>query len=394
MLGRTANQSGEGPIHHQSEASLDQWLPSSSSPASRPSPGTPSSLTSREESPNQSAVDNWAINARDIPDIINDRKVICPEADGRSPANYSKELCLPPVEGLTAPLVQPPAELKATGSLPSSGPTPSKSIAVSIEEHMKHCEDIANRVKGAGQLTGPAFQPAPVPQGSNINLAGWTLGFGTGNNITQGTTESDVCPAEVSQNMELTDWAGGIQSSQRTVSASLPSPPAAAMGTDTTAATLNRSFASRGLPSRLAAAQVTAEAPVEIEGLEMQYEDEISQALQKLKESQAAEYTRAKEMLLSQKNVVLQHSQMLKTVQQEFSKQTPRSKPPDPTTEPVRPAVQQTFDLSMDNLMNQFGQVQEEREVFQSMLAISNGFGRASKDYLRKHFDWPSQDPQ
>ena len=152
------------------------------------------------------------------------------------------------------------------------------------------------------------------------------------------------------------------------------------------------SYASRGLPSRLAAAPVAAEAPIEIEGLEMQYEDEICQALQKLKESQAAEYAQAKELLLSQKKVVLQQCQLLKTVQQEFSKQTPRSKPQDTTREPVRPAVQQTFDLSMDNLMNQFGRVQEEREVFQSMLAISNGFGQVSKDYLRKHFNWPSQD--
>ena len=214
-LGRTANQSGEGPVHHQSEASLDQWLPSSSSPASRPSPATPSSLTSPAESPNQSAVSNWAINAHELPDIINDRKVICTEADGRPSASYSKELCLHQVEGVRAPLVQPPAELKATASLASPGPNLSKSLAVSIEEHMKHCEDIANRVKGAGQLTGPpAFQP-PVPQGSNLTSAGWSLGFGTGNNITERTMESDACPAEASQNMEMTDWPGGMQSSPR-----------------------------------------------------------------------------------------------------------------------------------------------------------------------------------
>jgi hypothetical protein len=42
--------------------------------------------------------------------------------------------------------------------------------------------------------------------------------------------------------------------------------------------------------------------------------------------------------------------------------------------------------------MAQYEKAQEGQKAFDFMLAISNGFGQVSKEFLREFFNWPPSD--
>ena len=127
-------------------------------------------------------------------------------------------------------------------------------------------------------------------------------------------------------------------------------------------------------------------------GLGMEFEDQISEALEKLKRAQAAEYARAEESLRAQKKNVIEQYRQLEKVCGQFAKKKKIQLSPHRFRKHLREKPRAEFDHAMNRLMAQYGKAQEGQKVFESMLAISDGFGQVSKEFLRDFFKWPPSD--
>ncbi len=412
-LGRPETVQEEGSVH-QPEASLDQWLPSGSLLGTQPSPATPSSFTSRTSTKAVPLPSSSECNGHKFPDAICTKPSSAEGQDTEQGQAVGGPDSAVLMDKFVADIVAPEKEdVKAVR--PVTNIIASQSIGTmqggSIEEHMKQCESLANRVKGAGQLmlsTTKAVVGYSTPSsGGDSKPASLSLGSATGKTTCidgagslgknpqlprNGSSLQQEFPVSLSEDIGLPNATGGVLVSQSsgtsktetlsssnelpglecTVSGSADGTQLVGKGTSITSAgwTPPVTF---GVPGSL----VLLGTP--LHQLESQYEDDIQMALKKLKETQAAEYEAARESLLAQRRVVLDHCQQLETARCEFAKQKSR-------------ASMQEFDHCTDSLVNEFGKVQEERKVFKSMLAIANGFGQVPKDILSIHFGWPPKD--
>lgn len=127
-------------------------------------------------------------------------------------------------------------------------------------------------------------------------------------------------------------------------------------------------------------------------GLEAEFQEQISEALEKLKRAQAAEYARAEESLNAQKKIVIEQFLELENVCGQFAekKNVKLFTPQFQKNHRNKPRAE--FDRAMNRLMAQYGKAQEGQKMFESMLAISDGFGQVSKEFLLELFKWPPSD--
>ena len=122
------------------------------------------------------------------------------------------------------------------------------------------------------------------------------------------------------------------------------------------------------------------------------FEEQISVALEKLKRAQGAEYARAEESLNAQKEIVIEQYRQFVNVFGKFAKKPNLELFLHQLQKNQRDKPRAEFDRAMNRLITQYGKAQEAQRIFESMLAISNGFGPASKEFLREFFKWPPSD--
>ena len=127
-------------------------------------------------------------------------------------------------------------------------------------------------------------------------------------------------------------------------------------------------------------------------GMEAEFEERISEALDKLKRAQAAEYARAEESLNAQKKTVIEQYRQLENAYVQFGKKENAHVFPHKLKKNHRDKPRAEIDRAMKNLMAQYEKAQEGQKAFDFMLAISNGFGQVSKEFLREFFNWPPSD--
>lgn len=129
-----------------------------------------------------------------------------------------------------------------------------------------------------------------------------------------------------------------------------------------------------------------------VAGLEVEFEDQISEALEKLKRAQAVEYAHAEELLNAQKKIVIEKYRQLEKVCGQFAKKENIQLSSYQFKNDQRRRPKAELDRVMNSLLVQHGEAQEGQKVFDSMLAISNGFGQVSKEFLQEFFKWSPSD--
>ncbi|KAG0588664.1 hypothetical protein KC19_2G260300 [Ceratodon purpureus] len=115
-------------------------------------------------------------------------------------------------------------------------------------------------------------------------------------------------------------------------------------------------------------------------GLQVEFEEQISDALEKLKRAHAAEYARAEESLNAQKKIVIEQYRQLESGCAQFTKKKNALLFLHQFKKTHKDKPRAEFDRAMNHLMTQYGKAQEGQRVFESMLAISNGFGKVNPE--------------
>lgn len=392
------------PLLHHFEASLDKRLAPCSPPASQPLPATLTSVTSLEQDPNTCAQGAPQGDANDEPNITH-RQVngtvkhnisdgVVPTSPTILQPEHIANGCLmsTPLETLVE--IEPPIPISMSGLIHQSV---SRSSAFSIEEHIKQCEAIANRVKGAGQLITP---------GGGSVVSQFPVTEVDVSSVVKGAGQISVTGVEFSPVVEPNSWSSGTSNVQLVNHQQATKPPLG-MTLGTVSLPGHRSD-TQSIPNLQPALDVSPnrEAPelseirrVEActipcpraalesrsEGLEAEFDTQVDLALKKLKMAQAEEYARAEGSLLNQKKIVLEEYRHLGCVCQEFAKQEKAQQSAPNTGDDLSgPRVQ--IDQAMNRLLDQFAKAKEAHKVFQSMLGISSGFGKVSEDFLEKYF--------
>lgn len=390
----------EALLHH-SEASVDKWLASYSPPASQPLPITPTSVTSLEQDPNTCAVGPPQGDANDKPSIthmqVNGtvKHNLSDEVVSMSPISVQPEhiangcLMSTPLETLAE--IDQPIPVSVSGLIHRSV---SRSSAFSIEEHIKQCEAIANRVKGAGQLITPdrGLVVSQFPA-TEVDLSSVVKGAGQ-ISVTGVEFSSVVEPHSLSHQQATEPPLGIVLSSPvRKSTVSLPGHRSDTQSIPNLQHALdvspNREALELSEVRRVEACTIPSpRAALEScsEGLEAEFDTQVDLALKKLKTAQAAEYTRAESSLLNQKKIVLEEYQHLGCVCQDFAKQE-KAQQSAPNTRGDLSERRVQIDQAMNRLLDQFVKAKEAHKVFQSMLGISSGFGKVSKDFLEQYFE-------
>lgn len=399
------------PLLHHFEASLDKRIASCSPPASQPLPAAPTLVTSLEQDPNNCALGAPQGDANDEPNITHMQVNGTVEhnlSDGvvsTSPTILQPEhiangcLMSTPLETLVE--IEPTIPASMSGLIRQSV---SRSSAFSIEEHIKQCEAIADRVKGAGQLITPgrgsAVSQFPVTE---VDLS----------SVVKGAGQISVTGVDFSPVVVPKSWSSGTSSVQLVnyhQQATKP-PLGAVLSSSVTKSTVSlpgHRSDTQSIPNLQPAPDVSpsrealelseiqrveactipsprAALESRSEGLEAEFDTQVDLALKKLKMAQAAEYARAEGALLNQKKIVLEEYRHLGCVCQDFAKQEKAQQSAPNTRDDLSgPRIQ--IDQAMNRLLDQFAKAKEAHKVFQSMLGISSGFGKVSKDFLEQYF--------
>ncbi|KAL2609166.1 hypothetical protein R1flu_027739 [Riccia fluitans] len=107
-------------------------------------------------------------------------------------------------------------------------------------------------------------------------------------------------------------------------------------------------------------------------------QQQVQSALQKLRLAQQAEFVRAEERLIAQKDYVLKQYELLEIARGEFE-----------AAEISSSYHLVDFDRLMLKLSAQFSRASEGRHGLERMLKVAGGFGRLSKEDLSKYYGWP-----
>ncbi|XP_024517319.1 uncharacterized protein LOC112341453 [Selaginella moellendorffii] len=109
-----------------------------------------------------------------------------------------------------------------------------------------------------------------------------------------------------------------------------------------------------------------------------QYQLEIDRALEGLKRAQEQEYATAREKLTKQMDRILKQYQQL---------ESDKSLLPPPSNSSKQSL--ESYDAFMERALQQLSGLKKDRDEFEAMLRISQGFGRVPKELLRSSFNWP-----
>lgn len=112
--------------------------------------------------------------------------------------------------------------------------------------------------------------------------------------------------------------------------------------------------------------------------LNLQCEQDMQEALLRLRRAQEAEFDRAKACLAAKKESILGKYELLEVTRREFSDQ------------PVSPSLE-VFDELLIRTGTRYAEAIHERENFTTMLTIGDGFGSVSKDDLKTFYRWPPE---
>ncbi|KAL3677305.1 hypothetical protein R1sor_027253 [Riccia sorocarpa] len=117
---------------------------------------------------------------------------------------------------------------------------------------------------------------------------------------------------------------------------------------------------------------------ISLRQLDDECQEQVQSVLQKLRLAQQAEFRIAQERLVAQKEYVLKQYELLETARGELE-----------AAEISSSYHLVDFDRLMLKLSAQFSKASEGRQALERMLKVSGGFGRLSKEDLSKYYGWP-----
>lgn len=270
----------------------------------------------------------------------------------------------------------------------------SRPPTLSIQEHIRQCEAMANRVRGAAELNTPfsmlseavCGEPEVVPT-SDSKPPSFSGGSSTAEiHDSQPPASQVVNPSAEASHYTRESGIASIPSSCNPRSPSLFKSQEAGECIANTDLTEVPRIELSTIPTSKREPDVA-----DADGLESEYEDQIIQALEKLRKAQAAEYACAEKYLHAQKRTIIEHYLQLGNVCGDIAKNGRVKLSPKQVKKDLSKSITFT-DRAMNRPVDQVGKMQEGEKIFESMLNISNGFGQASKEFLREFFNWPPTD--
>ncbi|XP_024384987.1 uncharacterized protein [Physcomitrium patens] len=405
---------------HPTEISLDKFLSQSKSKDSHDAPGTLSNPTSHPHVQGMADVSAQQDGSNDVLSLvkmpINALSVLQgnPEADGiaitsglmvQHVVNADKEL--PGTSFQSPPKLEDRIIFKAASQTSHVLlHTPELSIVINqcvskpptltIEEHIRQCEAMADRMKGASKLDSPLnLLPVATPRILEVVLNSEPPTLTTDSLTTRIHDElvpasQDVVPSaedlhrigsfSCAAAMEVTSIPCNVSRESPSVSDSQDADRDNAANTGIMEVSMTQ-------PPKISSCVPVLDLP-HAEGLEAEYENQIAQALEKLRKALEAEYACAEKSLHAQKRIIIEKYRQLGNMCGDVAKSGRVQVSPDQFVKDLSKSRAQ-IDRDINRLVDQFGKAQEEQRIFESMLAISNGFGQASNEFLREFFNWP-----